>query len=624
MTNQSGVDLNRNASYQWGGVGTTTDPCSQTYKGVSPASEPEQQALESLFSSLWPDQHNSPSSPVADTATGTFISIHSYSNFVLLPPGAGGTTANDAQLRALAFRMSYFNNYRTGTGPEILYGTTGTTDDWVYANLGPASYTIEVGPSTGTCSGFTPTYSCVDSSFWPLNRDALIYAAKSAREPYRTPRGPSVSSVVTAVASQGTPAILSATVSDSTLGNAPGSFGRPTPQTITNAEFYVDSPPWAGGTPGALSATDGAFSSTDEAVGGSVSTASLSIGRHLVFVRGRNGAGFWGPTTASFLDVTSAAVTTTTTAPTTTTTTTAAPTTTSTLPTTTTTAPVTTTTLPAVTTTSAPASTSTIPVTTTTLPVTTSTSAPASTSTIPVTTTTIPVTTTTTTPVTTTTTTPVTTTTTTVTTTTTPVTTTTTTPVTTTTTTVPVTTTTAAPTTTVPTLLFSDNFSAGSAAWTPVAGSWSIVLDGTNRYQGSSTAGSAALSVAGSPSWHNYEVTMVAKVTTQRRNNAGPGLFARYVNTSNYYAFVWNQAGYWQIVRVFNGSAVSLGTSTVRTLATNTNYTLRAEVIGSTLRFFVNGVLVAQGTDSLISTGRIGIYNSSAVTRTDDVVVTAR
>ena len=34
----------------------TTDPCAQTYKGISAASEPEQQALQTLFTQLFPDQ----------------------------------------------------------------------------------------------------------------------------------------------------------------------------------------------------------------------------------------------------------------------------------------------------------------------------------------------------------------------------------------------------------------------------------------------------------------------------------------------------------------------------------------------------------------------------------------
>ena len=299
-SNHHGVDLNRNASYQWGGVGTTADPCAQTYKGVSPASEPEQSALQNLFGQLWPDQHTTPTDPVATTATGTFITLHSYGNLVLLPPGAGGTAPNDAQLRALAFRMSHFNGYVAGTGPEVLYGTTGTTDDWIYAQLGVAGFTFEVSPTSGSCSGFTPAYSCVDSTLWPLNRPALLYSLKVAGAPYVTPRGPTTTSVTapTSVAIDSS-FVLSAVLDDNAFGTASGSVGRPAAQVVDAAQYYLDVPPTSGGTAVAMAPSDGAFSATSEGVRATVPTAGLSLGTHRVYVRGRNAAGFWGPISAA-------------------------------------------------------------------------------------------------------------------------------------------------------------------------------------------------------------------------------------------------------------------------------------------------------------------------------------
>jgi len=45
-----GVDLNRNYNEQWGGVGSSNSPSSETYRGPSAASEPEVQALNAYFS----------------------------------------------------------------------------------------------------------------------------------------------------------------------------------------------------------------------------------------------------------------------------------------------------------------------------------------------------------------------------------------------------------------------------------------------------------------------------------------------------------------------------------------------------------------------------------------------
>jgi hypothetical protein len=77
-------------------------------------------------------------------------------------------------------------------------------------------------------------------------------------------------------------------------------------QNVGAAEYYIDTPPWAGGTPIAMK---GAFNSATVAVSASINTAGLSIGRHLIFVRGRGVNDFqghqtWGPISAAFLDVT--------------------------------------------------------------------------------------------------------------------------------------------------------------------------------------------------------------------------------------------------------------------------------------------------------------------------------
>jgi len=312
-SNQDGVDLNRNASTDnYGGAGTSTSVCTQTYRGTGPASEPEEQAMESLFAQLFPDTKGPARTDLAATSTkGIFITLHTYGNLVLLPYGdatTGGYAPNDAALRHLAFRMSNYNGYQTGTGDEILYPTTGTTDDWVYGKLGVPGFTFEMGPSSGTCSGFTPAYSCQDSTFWPLNRPAFLAAAKNAREPYLTPAGPVASSLGLSAASvpQGTSSTLTANLNDNLYGNAAGSVGRPTAQTIAAAEYYIDTPPWAGGTPIAMSAGDGAFNATSENATASVDSTGLSAGRHTLYVRGRDAGNSWGAVSAIFLSVTMA------------------------------------------------------------------------------------------------------------------------------------------------------------------------------------------------------------------------------------------------------------------------------------------------------------------------------
>lgn len=45
----TGVDLNRNFGYRWGGMGTSKDPCREIYAGAGPFSEPETNAIRNFF-----------------------------------------------------------------------------------------------------------------------------------------------------------------------------------------------------------------------------------------------------------------------------------------------------------------------------------------------------------------------------------------------------------------------------------------------------------------------------------------------------------------------------------------------------------------------------------------------
>ncbi len=310
-SSQFGIDLNRNASTaNWGGLGTSSYPCDLTFRGTNGASEPEQYFLQQLAANLFPDTRGpARTDAAASTTRGVFITLHSYSDLLLLPFGdstSDGFAPNDAELRTLAFRMSYFNNYVTGTGDQILYATTGTTDDWVYGTLGVPGFTYEIGPSSGACSGFTPAYSCQDGTFWPLNKNAFVYAAKSARQPYATAFGPNTltPSINLTTTTAGNNVIVNAVIDDGRLGNALGSIDRPAVQAISAAEVYVDTPPWAGGTPIAMAAQDGAFNTSSEIATAMLNTSGWSVGRHTLFVRGRDGDNNWGPASAQWLTIT--------------------------------------------------------------------------------------------------------------------------------------------------------------------------------------------------------------------------------------------------------------------------------------------------------------------------------
>jgi hypothetical protein len=175
-----GVDLNRNSSFKWGGAGTSR--CGETYQGTGAASEPETKAIEAWFKQLFPDQRGPGDRDVAPVTTkGVMITAHSYGNLIMPPWGwTWDANPNAAGLRALGQKMAAFNSYTVVAEGD----TTGTTDDFTYGNLGIASYTFELGSGSGSCGGFFPQYSCMDSLFWPRNKGALLAAAKAAKAPY--------------------------------------------------------------------------------------------------------------------------------------------------------------------------------------------------------------------------------------------------------------------------------------------------------------------------------------------------------------------------------------------------------------------------------------------------------
>ncbi|XP_046971373.1 zinc carboxypeptidase-like [Vanessa cardui] len=127
----NGIDLNRNFDYLWMTVGASSDPCTQTYAGPSPASEPETQAISNYLLSL--------------KRTGNvlyYFAFHSYSQMTLIPfSHLSGMdvlqVSNYADLYEIAIRgaekltQTHGTNYQVGTSADILYSVSGSSFDWV-------------------------------------------------------------------------------------------------------------------------------------------------------------------------------------------------------------------------------------------------------------------------------------------------------------------------------------------------------------------------------------------------------------------------------------------------------------------------------------------------------------
>ncbi|NJN53444.1 MAG: PKD domain-containing protein [Anaerolineae bacterium] len=302
-----GADLNRNFQFQWGCCppGSSGNQCDTTYRGPSPASEPEVQAVQNYIFANFADLREPDLNAAAPvTTTGIYLDIHSSGELVLWPWGFTATpTANGTAMQTLGRKMAYFN----GHFPEQaigLYPTDGTTDDFAYGEVGLPAYTFELGTSFFQGCGF------FENDILPGNMPALVYTAKAVREPYLAPAGPEAVDITlnSVIVQAGTSVTLTAVLNDTQFSNANGT--EPT-QNIAAGEVYLDTPPWiTETTPIALpmTAVDGTFNSAVEAAEVVVDTSALADGRHMLYVRGQDANDNWGVFSAAFLFIVDPAV----------------------------------------------------------------------------------------------------------------------------------------------------------------------------------------------------------------------------------------------------------------------------------------------------------------------------
>ncbi len=295
-----GVDLNRNFPFKWGVTGSSTDQCSNVYRGSSAGSEPETQAIEDRLTTLFPDARGpEDDDPAPADKSGLFLDIHSHGRLILWPWGhTHDIPPNGAALQTLGRKLAFFNNH-TPKQSIGLYPTSGTTADHAYGALGVAGFIYELGTQ------FFETCSYFNDTLLEDNLESLLYAFKATRTPYVIPSGPDVLGATlgggasTTGVTAGTTVTLSGTFDDTRYRNNNGTEGS---QNIAAGEYYVDTPPWAtDATATAMAAADGTFDSTSEAATASVDTTGWTAGRHTLFVRAKDADDNWGAVSAVFL-----------------------------------------------------------------------------------------------------------------------------------------------------------------------------------------------------------------------------------------------------------------------------------------------------------------------------------
>lgn len=144
IKSKRGVDLNRNfETIGWGeGAGRqgSRSGCSDTYRGPHTHSEPESQTLVNYLESIF--VKNPQGKP-----SGMYISLHSFSELVLLPNTEPNDKNSDDYKKVvrLGKELALENGYKACVGDECLYPVHGSSDQWSYETFRIPSYTFELG-----------------------------------------------------------------------------------------------------------------------------------------------------------------------------------------------------------------------------------------------------------------------------------------------------------------------------------------------------------------------------------------------------------------------------------------------------------------------------------------------
>ena len=169
--------------------------------------------------------------------------------------------------------------------------------------------------------------------------------------------------------------------------------------------------------------------------------------------------------------------------------------------------------------------------------------------------------------------------------------------------------------------LFSDDFEDGDYnGWTVAQSTFSIVTDGTKALYHNNTSTEGRIS-AGNQSWANYSVK--ASIKVDNYNSSRVLLCGRYKDANNYYAASLYNGTTLELRKKVGGSSTNLATKAL-SLPTGTYHAVELEMIGTTIKVYVNGTLQLTATDRSLASGAIGLVPMKTVNKYDNIVVTSR
>lgn len=315
-----GVDLNRNFPFMWGlETGSSSDPCADDYQGKGEASEPEVQAIVKYVGELFPQHQrkldpmgSNLTLPVSPDATGLFLDIHSWGNVMFWPwVFEEIESPNNLQLQTLAMKFESYNGYHPSGAGSVnwWYAASGSAQDWAYGRLGVAALTFEIG------TDFYEDCEYFEENIMDKMLPALVYGAKVAQFPYKTPLGPDIISVAkpmrngidTPRVSLNSRLTLRVCASDEArISNGDENYVETGNQDVIGVDVYLDIHPsneTATESRMSMKPSDGLFNSVSEVAELEIDLSKFSIGRHTLYFQATDSDGFIGPITSRYFEV---------------------------------------------------------------------------------------------------------------------------------------------------------------------------------------------------------------------------------------------------------------------------------------------------------------------------------
>jgi hypothetical protein len=149
---------------------------------------------------------------------------------------------------------------------------------------------------------------------------------------------------------------------------------------------------------------------------------------------------------------------------------------------------------------------------------------------------------------------------------------------------------------------------------------WSIVAGSNSRVYRQSNTAAESISVRSNADWTNQSIDAYIKPTAVSGSDRWFGLFARQSDANNYYYVTVRTSNVVQIKKMVNGTFTTLA-SVPFNVTLNRTYNLRFEAVGTWLRVYADGVLIAQTRDSSLTHGLAGLRTYRVAADFDNVVI---